>query len=77
MRFIESTKNIVTVGNSFGVTLGNEIFRMNKKLHDEISVIVFEPELLEEAVARLGQEYGGRYFITVRKDSSAAETEIV
>ena len=77
MRFIESTKHIVTVGNSVGVTLGTEADRMKKGTRDEIGVIVFEPELMDEAVARLEQEYRGRYYITVRKDSSIPETKVV
>ena len=77
MRFIESTKHIVTVGTSVGVTLGVEAERMRKAPRDEIGVIVFEPELMDEAVALLDHEYRGRYFIIVRKESSVPDTEIV
>ena len=36
MRYIESTKNLITVGNSVGITLGTEAAKMGKGIRDEI-----------------------------------------
>ena len=77
MRYIESTKNLITVGNSVGITLGTEAAKMGKGVRDEIGVIVFEPELLDEAVARLEQDGRNRYFISVHLDGELIENEVV
>ena len=77
MRYIESTKNLITVGNSVGITLGTEAAKMGKEIRDEIGVIVFEPELMDEAVARLEQDGRNRYFISVRLDGGLIENEVV
>ena len=77
MRYIESTKRLVTVGNSVGVTLGIEADKLQKRTRDEIGVVVFEPELMEDVVARLENDRRYRYFITVRKESSIPETDVV
>ena len=77
MRYIESTKNLITVGNSVGITLGTESANMGKGIRDEIGVIVFEPELLDEAVARLEQDDRNRYFISVHLDGGLIENNVV
>lgn len=77
MRYIESTKNLITVGNSVGITLGTEAAKMGKGVRDEIGVIVFEPELMDEAVARLEQDDRNRYFIFVHLEDGLIENDIV
>lgn len=77
MRYIESTKNLITVGNSVGITLGTEAAKMGKEVRDEIGVIVFEPELMDEAVARLEQDDRKRYFLSVHLDGGLIENEVV
>lgn len=77
MRYIESTKNLITVGNSVGITLGTEAAKMGKEVRDEIGVIVFEPELMDEAVARLEQDGRNRYFISVHLDGGLIENNVV
>ena len=77
MRYIESTKNLITVGNSVGITLGTEAAKMGKGVRDEIGVIVFEPELMDEAVARLEQDDRNRHFLSVHLDGGLIENEVV
>ena len=77
MRYIESTKNLITVGNSVGITLGTEAAKMGKEVRDEIGVIVFEPDLLDEAVSRLKQDGRNRYFISVHLDGGLIENDMV
>ena len=77
MRYIESTKNLITVGNSVGITLGTEAAKMGKEVRDEIGVSVFEPELMDEAVARLEQDDRKRYFLSVHLDGGLIENEVV
>lgn len=50
---------------------------MGKGVRDEIGVIVFEPELMDEAVACLEQDDRNRYFLSVHLDGGLIENNVV
>ncbi len=77
MRYIPSTKRIITVGNSNGVTTGFETDSFGKTVGDYYGVIVMEPQDLEEAKALLDADPIGRYHLSVSKRPEGVATEVV
>ena len=77
MRYIPSTKRIIVVGNSNGVTTGFETESFGKKIGDYYGVILTEPEELDEAISRLDGDITGRYFLAVTKSSEGIFIELV